>query len=133
MNEIRIAAAVIINEQGELLLVRKRFTDAFMQAGGKIEPGESAVEALCRELSEELRLQIEPEQPEYLGRFRARAANENDLEVRAELFLIRIGFEAEPCAELSEVLWMRPEEAHSVLLAPLTRQYVLDIARERLR
>lgn len=37
---IRIAAAVITDDAGRYLLVRKRDTTAFMQAGGKIEPGE---------------------------------------------------------------------------------------------
>jgi 8-oxo-dGTP pyrophosphatase MutT (NUDIX family) len=53
---IRIAAALIDNEAGQLLLVRKNGTPWFMQAGGKIEDGESALAALRRELGEEIGL-----------------------------------------------------------------------------
>ncbi|KGE76866.1 NUDIX domain-containing protein, partial [Halomonas salina] len=51
---LHIAAALIEDAEGRLLLVRKRGTEAFMQAGGKIEPDESPDEALARELEEEL-------------------------------------------------------------------------------
>jgi len=52
---IRVAAAVILDARGHMLVVRKRSTAAFMQPGGKIMPGESAVDALHREIAEERR------------------------------------------------------------------------------
>ncbi|WP_216599943.1 NUDIX domain-containing protein [Sphingomonas sp. AP4-R1] len=57
-------------------LVRKAGTDWFMQAGGKIESGESPLNALCRELSEEIELMLCKEDPRYLGCYSAPAANE---------------------------------------------------------
>ncbi|QOR37060.1 hypothetical protein HNO52_17845 [Billgrantia diversa] len=39
---LRIAAALILDSEGHMLLVRKRGTERFMQAGGKLEPGEPA-------------------------------------------------------------------------------------------
>ena len=63
---IRIAASLIVNSAGRVLLVRKRGTTAFMQAGGKIEPHESAAQALTRELEEELGIRIAPGAPEYV-------------------------------------------------------------------
>jgi NUDIX domain len=50
---IRIAAAVIRDRRGRLLLVRKRGTSAFMQPGGKIDATEPALAALAREVLEE--------------------------------------------------------------------------------
>ena len=43
---IRIAAAVVTDIAGRSLLVRKRGSSIFMQPGGKIESGESALDAL---------------------------------------------------------------------------------------
>ncbi len=51
---IHVSAAVIMDADGRLLLVRKEGTTAFMQPGGKPEPGESPSETLSRELAEEL-------------------------------------------------------------------------------
>ena len=58
MKIITIAAALLIAPDGKTLLVRKRGTQAFMQPGGKIEPGEAAAMALARELKEELGLSL---------------------------------------------------------------------------
>lgn len=72
-NIIRIAAALLIDPQGRTLLVRKRGTEAFMQPGGKIDAGETPVQALVRELQEELGLRIDPAQAMHLGQFSAPA------------------------------------------------------------
>jgi 8-oxo-dGTP diphosphatase len=53
-NPIRIVAALIRDDAGRVLLVRKRGTAAFMQPGGKRDPGEDDVTALAREIDEEL-------------------------------------------------------------------------------
>lgn len=45
MADIVIAAALMVRENGDTLLVRKRGTTAFLQPGGKIEPEETAPEA----------------------------------------------------------------------------------------
>ena len=42
-NVISVVAALIRDEDGRVLLVRKRGTAAFMQPGGKRDPGESDI------------------------------------------------------------------------------------------
>ncbi|MCP4617791.1 MAG: NUDIX domain-containing protein [Bradyrhizobium sp.] len=83
MPPIRIAAALIDDGAGRMLLVRKAGSRAYMQAGGKIEPGEAPLDALRRELAEEIGLEI-ADAP-WLGRFQAPAANEPGRIVEAEL------------------------------------------------
>src|ERR1700739_3865037 len=87
---IRIAAALLLNPEGQTLLVRKRDTTAFMQPGGKIEAHELPVHALARELEEELGLVIDPAQASFLGQFSAPAANEPGFVVQAEIFQLTI-------------------------------------------
>lgn len=125
---IRIAAAVIVDGEGRVLLVRKRGTAAFMQPGGKIADGECAPEALARELNEELGCDIEGTHRK-LGRFRAPAANEADTVVEAELFAVDLAGEIAPAAEIEEARWHDPCDVPAFPLAPLTRDHVLPLVR----
>lgn len=129
-NIIRIAAALFIDPQGRTLLVRKRGTQAFMQPGGKIDAGESPVEALVRELHEELGLRIDPAQAVHLGAFSAPAANEPGFEVHAELFRVDTAEAVVPAAEIEEVVWVAADQALAVALAPLTRDLILPLYRQ---
>ncbi|MDX8481087.1 NUDIX domain-containing protein [Mesorhizobium sp. VK24D] len=122
---IRIAAAVIRDDSGKLLLVRKRGAKAFMQAGGKIEPGEAPAAALARELREELGIVVDPTAASHLGSFSAPAANEPDAHVEAELFELSIADEPIPAAEIEEMVWLSPDLASGMELAPLTADIVL--------
>jgi len=129
-NIIRIAAALLIDPQGRTLLVRKRGTQAFMQPGGKIDAGESPVEALVRELHEELGLRIDPAQAVHMGAFSAPAANEPGFEVHAELFRVDTAEAVVPAAEIEEVVWVAADQALAVALAPLTRDLILPLYRQ---
>ena len=126
---IRIAAAVLIGPDGRTLLVRKRGTRAFMQPGGKIEAHEQPVNALARELEEELALNIDPASASYLGHFSAPAVNEPGFEVQAELFLLHIQQSVSPAAEIEEVQWIDPRGDGGLELAPLTRDLILPFYR----
>ncbi|OSZ68743.1 DNA mismatch repair protein MutT [Sphingomonas sp. IBVSS2] len=124
---IRIAAALIDDGAGHMLLVRKKGAAAYMQAGGKIEPGETPIEALRRELAEEIGL-IPATEPAYVGRFQAPAANEPGHVVEAELFHLTAAHRPAAAAEIAEALWVRIAEAEALPLAPMTRAHVLPIA-----
>jgi 8-oxo-dGTP diphosphatase len=125
---IRIAAAVIVDGAGRTLLVRKRGTSAFMQPGGKIGHSETAVEALERELREELGCGFGAGHWP-LGRFSAPAANEADTLVEAELFAVELSGAIAPAAEIAEARWHHPDDAPTFPLAPLTRDHVLPLVR----
>ncbi|UOB25131.1 NUDIX domain-containing protein [Pseudomonas orientalis] len=129
---IRIAAAVLIDKNGQTLLVRKRGTLAFMQPGGKIDAGEQAVEALARELHEELNLRIDPAQAVYLGQFSGPAANEPGFTVQAEMFQLHIDVAVTPAAEIEEIRWIDPMGDGGLHLAPLTRDVILPFYRDSL-
>lgn len=127
---VRIAAAVIRDQHGRYLLVRKRGTTTFMQAGGKIEQGEEPLSALQRELSEELGLEIDDRRVRYLGQFEAEAANEPNHVVVADLFDLVIDDPLVPAAEIEEIVWLAPSATEFPPLAPLTRRHVLGLTDE---
>jgi 8-oxo-dGTP pyrophosphatase MutT (NUDIX family) len=126
---IRIAAAVIVDDRGRTLLVRKQGTRAFMQPGGKLGAGEDAIGALERELREELGCGIGPG-ARALGCFSAPAANEPGKLVEAELFAVELSGDIAAAAEIEEALWYDPGDVPRVELAPLTRDHVLPRVRE---
>ncbi len=128
MSTIRIAAAVLSRADGQTLLVRKRGTRAFMQPGGKIDPGETAEEALLRELHEELGISLDANTLEPLGTAKAEAANEPGCRVEAVLFGVRWDGPVSPGAEIDELRWVDPASPGELLLAPLTRDHVLPLA-----
>ena len=129
---IRIAAALLLNDDGQTLLVRKRGTSAFMQPGGKIDAHELPVHALVRELEEELDLRIDPAQAIFLGQFSAPAANEPGFVVQADIYQLTINTEVFPAAEIEEVIWIDPATDGDVILAPLTRDVILPFYRASL-
>jgi 8-oxo-dGTP pyrophosphatase MutT (NUDIX family) len=123
---IRVSAAVITDTEGRLLLVRKAGTTAFMQPGGKPEPGETPAETLARELAEEVGLRVEPDTLEPLGSFTATAANEPGFAVVADVFRVDIGDQRPtPDAEIAELRWVTAATASDIEVAPLAREYFL--------
>jgi len=101
-----------------------------MQPGGKIEAHEQPVNALARELEEELALNIDPASATYLGHFSAPAVNEPGFEVQAELFQLHIQQPVSPAAEIEEVQWIDPRGDGGLELAPLTRDLILPFYRD---
>lgn len=126
---IRIAAAVISDSGGRVLLVRKRDTVFFMQPGGKIDDGETAEAALARELKEEVGCALVG--AEFLGIFSAVAANEPSRLVEAALFRVKVNGEIRTGAEIEEVAWVNPSRPGDLRLAPLTRDFVLPLVASR--
>jgi 8-oxo-dGTP pyrophosphatase MutT (NUDIX family) len=124
---IRIVAAVVTDERGRLLVVRKRGTTAFMQPGGKLEPGETPVDALVREIREELGVSVT--EVRELGHHTAIAANEPGHTVDAELFFVTLDGVPQIAAEIEEMAWIDPHHPGDIELAPLTRDTVLEFAR----
>ncbi|WP_447528964.1 NUDIX hydrolase [Vreelandella sp. TE19] len=129
---LRIAAAMMIDEAGRLLLVRKQGSRYFMQPGGKVEPNEACDVALCRELQEELGLCVEPSRLTHFKRVRAVAANEAQTLIDAELYSLAVEGHVEAAAEIAEARWVSPAQAKTLLLAPLTRDCVVPWADARL-
>ncbi len=126
-HHIKIIAGLVTNAEGQLLLVRKRGTSAFMQPGGKIEPNELARETLAREILEELGCAIDPASVKYKGRFIAPAANEAGFKVDAELFSVELSGIPTAQAEIAEIVWMPPDNPEGLTLAPLTEHHVLPL------
>jgi 8-oxo-dGTP diphosphatase len=125
---IKIVAALICDDAGRVLLVRKRGTTAFMQPGGKRDPGEDDTAALSREIAEELGCRVIRASIRPLGEFDTIAANEPGWRVQASLYGIDVIGEIAPSREIDETIWIDPVAPPDIPLAPLTREHVLPLA-----
>ena len=125
--EIRIAAAVLLDERDRMLVVRKHGSPYFMQPGGKIERGETPLEALERELAEEVSLPLSATAAPQ-GIFSAPAANEPETSVVAHIFSARVEQAPRIGREIDSMAWLDPSAPGEILLAPLTRDHMLPLA-----
>jgi len=126
---ISVVAALIRDDEGRVLLVRKRGTAAFMQPGGKRDAGESDVAALSREIVEELGCRVIENSARPLGVFDCVAANEPGFQVRAAVYAVNVEGAVRPQAEIDQVVWVDPQALPDLPFAPLTRDHVLPLAR----
>lgn len=122
---ILTVAAVISNEHGEVLLVRKRATSIFIQPGGKIETGEDPLAALARELDEELAVQLDLTSAVLLGEFEADAVHEPGRRVKAQAYHCMVHGRPTPQAEIEALAWVKPLGPHPVAVAPLSAKHIL--------
>ncbi|QBJ93334.1 NUDIX domain-containing protein [Streptomyces seoulensis] len=121
-----VAAAVIVRE-GRLLVVSKQAApDVFYLPGGKPDAGEEPMQALVRELDEELG--VVPLEPRFLAEVEAVAALEG-VPMAMTVFTARIDQDPRPAAELADTRWTTGRE-DGLRLAPAVRDHVLPLLRE---
>lgn len=115
---IVVSAVLFRDRQGQVLTVRKRGTDRFMQPGGKWEPGEDARAAAVREVAEEVGVRLEPGSLAELGTWTTAAANEAGHKVTGTVFAAPLIGEPKPVAEIDELRWVSPDELYDAAGAP---------------
>jgi 8-oxo-dGTP diphosphatase len=117
MNTITVAAAIILNEQKQMLVVRKKDTEFFMQVGGKLEPNEAPEITMIREIKEEIG--CDAEIGHFIGRFETQAANEKDHLLVSYMYHVILKNSPKIDAEIAEMKWIDLEDVETKL-APLT-------------
>ena len=122
MNTITVAAAVILNSQHQLLLVRKHNTQVFMQVGGKLEANVAPEHAMQREILEEIG--CESDIIQSLGCFETATANEPDHRLVSYVYVVELKQSPQIAAEIAELKWIDLDDQSS-LLAPLTTEVVI--------
>ena len=104
-----LKAGLCLMREGKVLLARSIGDTHFQIPGGKIEPGETDVVALVREVREELAVALKPDSAVYLETFEAAAAGRADTVVEVRLYSGAVDGEPHPSAEIAELSWQSPE------------------------
>lgn len=109
MSHIHKAAGILIRDRA-LLVERSRDKDFFIAPGGSIESGETAAQALVRELMEEFQIEVAEANLSVFGTFRAAAAGQEDKVVEMEVFMVN-HWKGEPTPdnEVEELRWVNSQ------------------------
>ncbi len=104
--DIHKAGGIIIRDR-QLLLTRSKGKDFFVAPGGKLENGEMPLQALIRELAEELSITVNEEDLREFGEFRAVAAGSKDKTLQMDVYVVdKWRGEITPSNEIEEVRWV---------------------------
>ena len=100
-------SAWILVENRKVLSTRSEGKDTYYIPGGKVEADESDLEAVVREIKEELSIDLDPEQTEQVGVFETQAHGKPEgTIVRMTCFSGPFSGEVAPAAEIAEVVWI---------------------------
>lgn len=107
--DIQKAGGVLIKDR-RFLVTRSKGKEIFVAPGGKLEGKETAIEALIREMMEEVKLDILEADTEPLGTYTAQAAGNETKTLKMDVFLIhRANGDPVPSSEVEEIMWVNTQ------------------------
>lgn len=119
MPKITRCACLLAVADGHILLVRVRDNRLWYLPGGKIEPGENAVQAVCRETREELDIELDRTSLKFDQRVIGPDPGGHG-QVELNCFTAQWWGQPLPHAEVSEVAWWSMERKEC--FAPAVRR-----------
>ncbi|MGH2493973.1 MAG: NUDIX domain-containing protein [Ktedonobacteraceae bacterium] len=131
------ASAVVVNDEGKILLQRRSDNDLWALPGGTMEIGESIGETVVREVKEETGFDVQPESivgiysnPKHIIAF-------SDGEVRQQFSICFacsiVGGRLQGSDESSEVNFFFPQEIEQLHMHPSIYQRIKDYLEYRLQ
>jgi 8-oxo-dGTP diphosphatase len=113
-----VKIGLAVTKDKKLLLVRKRGGTSYILPGGKPECGEDDLQALLREIDEELGCGLDLGSLSYLGSFSDVAADLQNTVVTVRLYSAELTGSPDPRAEIEHIAWLSPVAMETVTLAP---------------
>lgn len=122
-----VAAALILDGRGRLLLVRKTDRPWFEHPAAALQRGEAPLVILGRALREQISIRLDPPSTRYLGHFTT--THEPGPIVAAELFRVRLTGVPAMLGGIGELIWADLATADELPLHPLVREHGIRLAR----
>lgn len=125
MKTIQVSAAIIMNENKILATQRGigEFKNGWEFPGGKIEKGETAEQALIREINEELNVSVE-----ISSKLITVDYDYPEFHLTMHCFLCRIKSGTMVLKEHKSAKWLRKEELNALDWLPADREVVSELA-----
>ncbi len=117
-------SAMAIVKDNRLLVVRKKGSREYLMPGGKPEGKETPIEALARELKEEIDCSFDAASLVFLGHFED-FTSDGKAKVSIELFTGEITGTPKPSSEIEELIWVSAADALNPFLSPIIKKQIL--------
>ena len=129
MNYIYLANALVTDQDGRMLAVRKKNSKYFQMVGGKLDELEEPLETLKREFLEEININIDEHQVKFLGKHETMAVNESNTKVHANVFHVHLSglTSLKIASEIEEMAWITKGNFQEYQLAHLLEEFSLPI------
>jgi 8-oxo-dGTP diphosphatase len=129
--DIHKAAGIIIRDK-RLLVERSKNKEYFIAPGGSIEDGETASQALIRELKEEFNIDVLEKDLEFFGTFYAPAAGQEHRRLRSDVYIVKTWRgEPTPTSEVEELRWLQSDNAESLKIGSIFEHDVVPRLKEQ--
>ena len=123
MKLIKKSAMAVIKDN-KLLVVRKRSSRDYLMPGGKPEGKESPIEALARELREEIACSFDGASLTFLGHFED-FTSDGKSKVSIELFTGEIMGVPKPSSEIEELKWISAADLINPFVTPIIKKQIM--------
>ncbi len=120
MNKVIDKLAWVLIQDGKFLVVRSQGKALFYLPGGKREAGESDIEALTREIKEELSVDLIPNSINYMETFTAQAdVKAEGISVKLTCYFADYSGDLIPAAEIEEQKFIDSNDENLCSIAAL--------------
>lgn len=129
--QLHKAGAILLSDR-KILLCRSRGKEFFVAPGGKVEQGETPIQALRRELQEELSLAVDEGYIKDFSTFYAPAAENEKNMLRMDVFMVENWQgNPRPSSEIEEIAWVGSEEAKTMKIGSIFSHEVIPRLKNR--
>ena len=127
---IHKAAAVIIVDR-KLLVEKSVGKDFFVAPGGKLEQNESSLQALVRELKEELTITVIEENCNFVESYYAAAANTPEKNLRMDVYLVSSWGGEIKANEGQEIAWIDSSNQLNLPIGSIFKNDVIPLLLDK--
>jgi 8-oxo-dGTP diphosphatase len=125
-----VKVGLLLVDGNAFLVTRKRNTTSFLIPGGRHENDENDLQALEREIREELSCQLDADSLKYIGDFTDVAANEPNSTITVKLYSGSINGTPVASSEIDELKWFNHKVDDASCLARSIQNKILPFLQE---